>query len=55
MTKQEILETYGRSIFQIRLEVAIAIFARTHDEEQALQLADIFVATLLDENLELKA
>jgi hypothetical protein len=51
ITKQEILHTYGKSVYQIRLEIAMQLFAQTEREAPfALKLADEFVAALQAEN-----
>lgn len=47
MTKQEIVEIYGQSIYQIWLRVAISAF-RDNDAHFSFKLADQFVAALLE-------
>jgi hypothetical protein len=51
MTKQEINHIYERSVYEIRLDVAIRLLTVpgvTHD--QALEEADKFIARLQDED-----
>ena len=51
MNAQEIIELYGKSVYQIRLEAALR-FAVQVDPDEALEMADSFVAALQDESLE---
>jgi hypothetical protein len=51
MTKHQILEAYGQSVYQIRLQVAISLYAKLDRQpEEALKSADNFVQTLLNED-----
>jgi hypothetical protein len=53
MTKQEVLEFYGRSVYQIRLDVALRLFGHTErDASFCLKLGDEFVAALQAEEIE---
>ena len=52
MTKQEILELYGQSVYQIRLQLAIHFYCAGENVDDALQNADGFVLNLLAENAE---
>jgi hypothetical protein len=49
MTKQEILELYGQSVYQIRLSVAMHAYLSI-GARQALQDADKFIAALQAES-----
>jgi hypothetical protein len=49
MTKQEILELYGQSVYQIRLSVAMHLYL-SKSARDALQDADKFVAALQEES-----
>ena len=49
MTKQEILELYGQSVYQIRLSVAMHLYL-SKGARDALQDADKFVAALQAES-----
>ena len=51
MTKHEIVELYGASVYAIRLQVAIALL-RSVEPEPALELADNFLRALLAEDAE---
>jgi hypothetical protein len=51
MTKKEIIELYGKSVYQIRLDVATKLFAGDMPIPAALELADDFVRTLETEKL----
>jgi len=51
MNKQQILERYGQSVYQIRLAIAMQIFAKGHSVKDALEMADEFVEALMKENL----
>jgi hypothetical protein len=51
MTKHEIVELYGASVYAIRLQVAIALL-RSVEPETALELADNFLRALLAEDAE---
>jgi hypothetical protein len=51
MTKQEFLERYGKSVYQVRLEVASALWCRGEENlDGCLDLADSFVLGLLGED-----
>ena len=49
MTKQEIVELYGQSVYQIRLSVAMHLYLSTNARD-ALGDADKFVAALQAES-----
>jgi hypothetical protein len=46
MTKQEILELYGQSVYEIRLAIAMHLYPKTEDPVEALALADKFIGAL---------
>jgi hypothetical protein len=51
MTKQEIVEYYGRSVYEIRLDLAMRLFGAGYKSvKKCLELADQFVAELQNEN-----
>jgi hypothetical protein len=53
MTKREILDTYGMSVYQIRLELAMRLFGGSElDAEECFKVADEFVIALQDEEVE---
>lgn len=53
MTKQQILELYGQSVYQIRLSLAIHYWlAKAEPSEEAFKLADNFLAALQAEDFE---
>jgi hypothetical protein len=56
MTKQEFLELYGKSVYQVYLEMASTLFCRRDPErisvEDVLEEATIFVNVLLEEEIE---
>jgi hypothetical protein len=52
MTKQELLELYGQSVYQIRLQLAIHFYCAGKNVDGALQEADGFVVNLLGESTE---
>jgi hypothetical protein len=49
MTKQESVELYGQSVYQIRLSIAMHVYLSKNARE-ALQDADKFVAALQEES-----
>lgn len=59
MTKQEVVETYGKSVHQIRLDIACQLYIKwcadgSHQFNvavagNALETADIFVARLMED------
>jgi hypothetical protein len=59
MTNQEVMETYGKSVHQIRLDIACQLYIRScaDGSEQfnmavagnALQTADIFIQRLMED------
>lgn len=52
MTKQEFIHTYGKSVYQVRLETAMSYFvSRDNTPGQCLHHADRFVAMLLEEEV----
>jgi hypothetical protein len=52
MTKQDLVHTYGLSVYQIRLQIATALYAKLDRQpEEALKAADKFVESLLNEDL----
>jgi len=52
MTKHEVLHTYDRSVYQIRLEVATKLFTGGYTQvHKCLELADKFVEELLKEDI----
>jgi hypothetical protein len=55
MTKQEFLELYGKSVYQIRLEIASKLWCanRGKDFDFCLPDANAFVNYLLKEDLKL--
>jgi hypothetical protein len=52
MTKQEFLLLYGKSVYQVRLEVASTLWCRREEDnsDDCLELADAFVDGLLKED-----
>lgn len=53
MTKQDLLHTYGRSVYEIRLEVATKLFTSGYTQvHKCLELADKFIEELLKEDIE---
>jgi hypothetical protein len=52
MTKQEFLELYGKSVYQVRLEVASHLWCQDSDKapHYRLQDADTFIKALLAED-----
>ena len=52
MTKHQILETYGKSIYQIRLDVAMRHYGGEADAKRALSIADRFIRELLNEDID---
>jgi hypothetical protein len=53
MTTQEFIDLYGKSVYQVRLEVASQIFCRDSalDPDWCLNNVDRFIEALLLENL----
>jgi hypothetical protein len=52
MTKQEFLELYGKSIYQVRLEIASQMWCREPTSpDYCLTSADDFVGALLKEDV----
>jgi hypothetical protein len=49
MTKQEILELYGQSVYQIRLSIAMHA-CLSKNAREALEDADKFIAALQEES-----
>jgi hypothetical protein len=54
MTKQDFLELYGKSVYQVRLEIATQMFCRDSalDPDWCLDNADGFIVALLKEDVE---
>jgi len=50
MTKQQILDLYGQSVYQIRLSVAMHLYCTAKNSEKALSEADQFVKALQEES-----
>jgi hypothetical protein len=53
MTKQEFLELYGKSVYQVRLEIASQMWCRepTVSPDYCLTSADDFLEALLKEDV----
>jgi len=53
MNKHQILETYGKSIYQIRLDVALRLYSGpdTITPEECLRIADDFLKALSAEDI----
>jgi hypothetical protein len=49
MNKQQIIDLYGRSIYQIRLEVALACYCSGTDRVRAWKKADEFIEYMLSD------
>jgi len=52
MTKQEVRECYGQSVYQIRLAIAQHLFCQGESAREALAKADQFVAALHAESFQ---
>jgi hypothetical protein len=52
MTKQEFRDFYGKSVYQLRLELILSFFNSNHNLRDCLKFADDFVASLLNEDAE---
>lgn len=50
MTKQEFQELYGKSVYQVRLEIASQLWCRGEAGDECLKSASIFVKGLLQED-----
>ena len=48
MTKQEIIEIYGQSVYEIWLQVALTSYAQSGNALESFGAADYFVRELLE-------
>lgn len=54
MTKQDVFKVYGKSVYQIQLELAMNLFLKDQDARLAFINANQFVEALLEKKLKPK-